>query len=249
MITSLIKNFKQAYKQTRNPAFLRYLEAARLSAANKTPSRTEIINFLLSHNFKHKKTKYLEIGVRNPSDNFDHIKSDEKYSVDPGLEYKQNPVTFRITSDEFFSLLEDATSSIFGTKFDLIFIDGVHKAPQVARDITNAMKHIQPDGFVLLHDCNPPTEWHSRSDFHYKYTPAGPSWNGTTWKAFVAKRSDPNVSCCCINSDWGVGVISRHMNFGSHIKELDQFFDYDVFDQKRTEYLNLVSFERFKEFF
>ena len=45
---------------------------------------------------------YLEIGVRNPQHNFNHIKANKKYSVDPGVEFKSNPVDFKITSDVFF---------------------------------------------------------------------------------------------------------------------------------------------------
>lgn len=66
----------------------------------KRPSRTGIINFLLS--LMKSETYYLEIGVRNPEHNFNHIKANYKYSVDPGLEFEPNPVDFKMTSDEFF---------------------------------------------------------------------------------------------------------------------------------------------------
>ena len=122
----------------------------------KKPSRTEIINYLLSQ--ASGETAYLEIGVRNPDDNFSQIIANKKYSVDPGIEFKENPVGYKITSDEFFELLSDNRILSSAIKFDLILIDGLHLAEQVDRDITNSMKYIKDDGFIVLHDCNPPTE-------------------------------------------------------------------------------------------
>ena len=55
-------------------------------------SRTEVINYLIKTFFKD--CTYLEIGVRNPNDNFDFILSNKKTSVDPGVEFKLNPVDF-----------------------------------------------------------------------------------------------------------------------------------------------------------
>ena len=45
---------------------------------SKSPLRTDIINFLLS--LYKEDTFYLEIGVRNPERNFNHIKATKKYS-------------------------------------------------------------------------------------------------------------------------------------------------------------------------
>ena len=56
-----------------------YLDVKRKSQLEKEkkPKRTEIINFLLS--LKTGDTNYLEIGVRNPNSNYNHIKSHTKY--------------------------------------------------------------------------------------------------------------------------------------------------------------------------
>ena len=92
----------------------------------KTPKRTDIINFLLSN--RKEKTRYLEIGVRNPDHNYNQIIADEKYSVDPGFEYEENRVDFKITSDEFFELLSNNKILSSTIKFDVIFIDWLHLA-------------------------------------------------------------------------------------------------------------------------
>ena len=63
--------------------------------------------------------------------------------------------------------------------FDVIFIDGLHLADQVEKDIDNALKFIKEDGFIILHDVNPPTEWHARESYLFFNSPAAGAWNGT----------------------------------------------------------------------
>src|SRR5688572_8221045 len=84
-----------------------------------SPSRTEIINFLLS--IKQKDTHYLEIGVHNPERNFNHVKASTKYSVDAGFDFKENPVDFKMTSDEFFQKLARNQILSSNIEFDVIF--------------------------------------------------------------------------------------------------------------------------------
>jgi len=223
-----------------------YLEVQKKSRreASKSPSRTEIINFLLS--IKQKETCYLEIGVRNPDHNFNHIKASTKYSVDPGLDFDKNPVDFKMTSDEFFEKLSKNQVLSNDIKFDVIFIDGLHLAPQVDKDIANAINYIKEDGFIVLHDCNPPTEWHAREHYHYNDTPAHKFWNGTTWKAFLKWRSNSSINSCCIDSDWGVGILSKNYRIGKSIELTNSFFEFGLLEDHRKEYLNLVDFETFK---
>jgi len=210
----------------------------------KIPSRTEIINYLLSK--ANGETSYLEIGVRNPINNYNHIIADKKYSVDPGIEFKENPVDYIMTSDEFFELL--ASNKILSSeiKFDLIFIDGLHLAEQVDRDIINSMKYINDDGFIVLHDCNPPTEWHARENY-YSNSPAGVYWNGTTWKAFLKWRFNSSINSCCIDSDWGIGILSKKRLIGQCIDETNQFFEFGNFAMNKNKYLNLISFNELKD--
>ena len=211
----------------------------------KNSTRTEIINFLL--NQLNRETNYLEIGVRNPKDNFLNIKSKTKYSVDPGVEFKKNPVDFKMTSDLFFSNLEEGKILSKDIKFDVIFIDGLHLAEQVDRDIINSLKYIKEDGFIVLHDCNPPTEWHAREEYNFTKTPAGGFWNGTTWKAFLKWRYNDSVESCCVNTDWGVGVISKNNPIGRKITSPNLFFEFQTLDKNREEMLNLMTFNEFKK--
>ncbi|PNQ72106.1 class I SAM-dependent methyltransferase [Hanstruepera neustonica] len=213
---------------------------------SKRPLRTDIINFILSQCSG--ETHYLEIGVRNPKDNFVHIQADQKYSVDPGLEFEENPVDFAMTSDAFFEQL-DAGSILPDTQFDVIFIDGLHLAEQVDLDIQHSLKYLKDDGFVVLHDCNPPSEWHARETFRFNHSPAEKYWNGTTWKAFMKWRFNPDVYSCCVDTDWGVGILSKTQAIGNPIAATNLFYEYHVFDQHRSAHLNLIDFEAFKRLF
>jgi len=213
----------------------------------KTPKRTEIINYLLS--FLDRETTYLEIGVRNPEDNFNHIRASIKYSVDPGLDFEENPVDFKVTSDDFFEKLGNSELLSSGYRFDVIFIDGLHLAEQADRDIYNSLKYLKDDGFIVIHDCNPPTEWHSRENYRYFSSPAEESWNGTTWKAFLKWRSNADLQSCCIDTDWGVGILSRKHPIGDSIEVSNPFYEFDVLDKNRKEYLNLMDFTDFQSLF
>lgn len=211
---------------------------------SKKPSRTQVINFLLSLNAN--ETSYLEIGVRNPQDNFNHIKATRKYSVDPGVEFESNPVDFKMTSDHFFQKLHDNEVLSNDIKFDVIFIDGLHLAEQVNRDIEHALQYVKEDGFVVLHDCNPPSEWHARERYNYWNTPARYNWNGTTWKAFLKWRQNPSINSCCIDCDWGVGILSKKQHIGRSADSTNPFFEFNVFDKNRKELLNLIDFDDLK---
>ena len=248
-IKFLFRNIKYVHyysvgKQLLNNQF--YLDGIKKSKLeyDKTPNRSTILNYLVST--LNRDIAYLEIGVRNPDDNFNKIEAFKKFSVDPGLEYKKNPVDFQMTSDDFFSKLEKGELLSPTIKFDLIFIDGLHLAEQVNRDIENSMKFISDDGFVVLHDCNPPTQWHAREEFSFGFSPAGGFWNGTTWKAFLKWRSNPNVHSCCIDSDSGVGILAKTRQIGFSTNKINKFYEYSELDSHRKEYLNLITFADLK---
>jgi hypothetical protein len=210
---------------------------------SKRPFRSDVINFVLQ--ILNRETNYLEIGVRDPGENFDRIHATNRFSVDPGLEYKSNPVDFVMTSDEFFHKLSCGDVLNPEMKFDVIFVDGLHLAEQVDRDIQNSLMYLSEDGFIVLHDCNPPTEYCSREDFQYKLSPAGVVWNGTTWKAFVKWRQNANLYSCTVDTDWGVGILSKRWNIGSPSVKHNEFFEYSKFHADRSESLGLLKFDEF----
>jgi hypothetical protein len=80
ILIKLIRYFKKGRKLL-NDSY--YQEGQKQNHAElvKRPTRTEVINFLLSQSTD--STCYLEIGTRDPDDNYNHIVADQKYSVDP----------------------------------------------------------------------------------------------------------------------------------------------------------------------
>ena len=125
----------------------------------------------------------------------------------------------------------------------------MHLADQVDRDIQNALKFIADDGFVVLRDCNPPTQWHAREEYGFHLTPAKGYWNGTTWKAFLKWRFNDAVKSCCIDTDWGIGILSKKHAIGNGIKESNPFFEFKELENNRKELLNLISFSELKNIF
>ena len=195
----------------------------------RVKTRTELLNHLItSMGYR----RYLEIGVRDPRDNFDHVRADHKDSVDPD---PRRPVTFRMPSDEFFANRAAASDR---TPYELVFIDGLHVADQVERDIVNSLLNLAPAGTIVLHDCNPTTESAQADAYIY-----GEHWNGTVWKAWMKLRATrPDLSMFVIDMDEGCGVIRRGSQQVYPVPSLDySALGYDFLERHRREALNLVS--------
>ena len=197
--------------------------------------RTDLINYLIN---KYKLNNYLEIGVRNPNSNFNKIKIENKTAVDPEPLIKQDNI-FIGTSDAFFNQLDS------NIEYDIIFIDGLHLEHQVDKDIQNSLKHIKKDGFILLHDCNPPTEFHQRDN--YEVNGKFPSWNGTTWRSLAKLRmSREDLKINVVDTDWGVGIIT--INKEQKLFE-KQDINYSLLEKNRVQLLNLISVDNFKSIY
>ena len=198
---------------------------------NSDIKRYDIINYLIE---KYKLINYLEIGVFK-GENIREIKAPHKDGVDPGDEgYTPLEANYPMTSDAFFDLIKGHED----IKYDIIFIDGLHHADQVEKDIKNALNHIVEGGFILLHDCNPVS-------YEAQLIPRQTiAWNGDVWKAFVDfKSNNPTYSCCVIDTDFGVGVIH---NIGKNYKIENKIKSWDTFNQNRKELLNLTIWDEFK---
>lgn len=196
--------------------------------------RYDIINKIIKKkDFKN----YLEIGVRNPSKCFDKIEIKNKWGVDPGVENEENPVDYKMTSDEFFYFLDSNNSEI---KYDIIFIDGLHLSYQVKNDIINSLRYINQNGFVILHDCNPPDIIMARED--YSINGVNENWNGTVWKAiYWAKTHRKDLRICTVDTDWGIGIIQpNHKNDTKLIKFKNPFYEFNIMDSNRNEDLGLL---------
>lgn len=198
---------------------------------NSKIQRYHIINYLID---KYKLINYLEIGVFK-GENIREVKAPYKDGVDPGVEgYIVSEVNYSMTSDDFFELIKGHDD----IKYDIIFIDGLHHAYQVSKDIINSLNHLVNNGFIIMHDCNPV------SYGAQKIPRETIAWNGDTWKSFVNfKEHNPNFKCCVIDTDFGVGVIQKINNtYSTEIKE----WEYDLFNSNRKQLLNLITWDEFK---
>jgi len=213
------------YKDNLNdPGIIRYI--------NSKIKRYDIINHIIG---KYNLTNYLEIGVFQ-GENIRKINASHKDGVDPGHEgYVVPEVNYPLTSDSFFEFIKDHED----IKYDIIFIDGLHHADQVEKDIKNSLKHLVPNGFIIMHDCNPVS-------YETQIVPRETiAWTGNVWKAFVEfKMNNPTYECCVIDTDFGVGIIK---NIGTDYKIINRIDDWNYFDINRKELLNLISWEEFKQ--
>ena len=198
---------------------------------NSEVKRHDIINHLIE---KYNLINYLEIGVFK-GENIREVKALHKDGVDPGAEgYVVPEVNYPMTSDAFFKLIKGHDE----IKYDLIFIDGLHHADQVEKDIRNSLQHIVEGGFIVLHDCNPVS-------YEAQLVPRQTiAWNGDTWKSFVDfKAHYPGMECCVVDTDFGVGVI----RVGGKARTLQaNIWSWDYFDSNRKQLLNLISYDEFK---
>lgn len=209
--------------------------------------RTDIINHLFNTKIGYKGS-YLEIGLNNPDDNYFHVFSANKECVDPmfdedfsdlherTLEDKQrivnNVLTYRMTSDAFFAKIDK--------KYDLIFIDGLHIAEQVQRDIINSYNHLNPGGYIVIHDCLP------LSEEAQNIPRTCLEWNGTTWKA-IPNLYKADLNFVVVNADSGCGIIkySGEKNFDKYtITELD-YKDVFLNTSVKNSIMHVISEEEF----
>ncbi len=196
-------------------------------------TRTDLLNHLIAAKEYH---RYLEIGVRDPRHNFKQVQLVDKQSVDPN---PRRPVTHQMTSDAYFAKLQAEDPS---SKYDLVFIDGLHLAEQVEADVTNSLQHLSDGGSIVLHDCNPMTEDAQTEEYDGKK-----HWNGTVWKAWVKLRATrADLSMWVVDIDEGCGVICRGAQTPYQLPTLEyDRLSYDFLRVNRREALNLVSVNAF----
>lgn len=223
----------------------------------KSITRTFIIQYLIN---KYKLENYLEIGVRDGV-NFDKIKVKHKIGVDPEPTQeciKNNKNNLKIcTSDAYFKELRLNNNNVYrnNRKFDIIFIDGLHLENQVDLDIQNSLNFLNDNGFIIMHDCNPPTKFHQRENYLLK-DGSMPFWNGTVWRSYVKLRmnNNNNLVMNVVNCDWGVGILRKRVNKINKMDKIDKMddkikirkdFTYSDLNENREYILNLISIYEF----
>lgn len=169
--------------------------------------KENVINKIIrENNYK----KYLEIGYQFGFC-YNRIECETKIAVDP-ICMDNNIFMFKGTSDEFF----DREIKFQGDPgFDIIFIDGLHHADQVMKDICNASRCLSLNGCILLHDITPETEEMTQIPRKTKI------WTGDVYMAWHGFREAyPDIETIEHPVKFGLGAIYPK---GQIIKE----FKYD----------------------
>ncbi len=192
-------------------------------------TRTEIIQRLIDKNGYQ---SYLEIGVQQPANNFNKIKCGLRIGVDPDPNAR---ATYAVTSDEYFKL-----AIKIGTTHDIIFIDGLHEADQVQRDIENSLRVLSPNGCIVCHDMVPINEAAQKVPRETK------QWNGDCWKAFVRLRERDDLHMITVDCDFGCGVIKRGKQEPVY---RDADLTYENFVKYKQRWMNLVSPDYFERMY
>jgi Methyltransferase domain len=199
-------------------------------------TRIDIINYLIS---KYNYNTYLEIGV-STGECIAAINVNYKDGVDP--QPRHPAVNYPITSDIFFANLEPEK------KYDLIFIDGLHLYEQVIKDVNNSLKHLQENGIIVLHDCNP-TDYllqiRNIQDFNLS------SWTGDVWKAILHFRKKENLNVYVVDTDYGIGLIKPGYQdvYINSFRQKTEEFEYEHLVHDRQNILNLITIEEFLQKF
>ncbi len=197
-------------------------------------NRTDVINGLVK---KYNYTSYLEIGVKNPKNNFDAILIEDKDGVDP--EWRRPPISgnkFVMTSDDFFNQIDK------DKRYDLVFVDGLHHSEQIDKDTTNSLKHLNSNGTIVVHDCNPTTQT-------VQARPRTSSrWTGDGWKSVLKLRCFRNdLSIFVVDVDFGCGVIRKGKQELYKIDgDIEEYLKWKYFSRNRKQILNLISVEEYK---
>lgn len=164
-------------------------------------SRTDLINLFIR---KRKYTRYLEIGTQFGS-NLHAVQCAVKVGVDPD---PAAVATVRMASDDYFLAYPN-------DHFDIVFIDGLHHADQVQRDIEHSLAVLNKGGVILCHDMLPKSEEGQRVPRETKV------WYGDCWKAFVRLRRRSDLTMYCVAVCTGIAVIYPGKQTPLHVAEAD----------------------------
>ena len=149
-------------------------------------------------------------------------------------------------------------------KYDIVFIDGCLVEKNIENDIMQSLEHLNRNGSILVHDCNPPHEFFQRDNYNQRYQYGckrnniiwnnreytDRHWNGKTWKIIAKLRSTrSDLSIHTIDADWGIGIIRYGMQKLFDKVKGEELYQYKTLMKYRGELLNLISVNEFLEKF
>jgi hypothetical protein len=180
------------------------------------PYHPIINHFIEKNNY----TSYLELGLRDANNTFNHINCSDKTSVD--IDFICSP-DYVMSTDDFF--LQEAGDK----KWDLIFIDGSHEKTQVKKDFDNALEHLTDNGTIIMDDINPFFEELIHPNFCHN-----------AWEVFAELRCARNdLEMFGIESSF-CGVVRRGSQIPLNLK-IESTWEF--FNTHRQQLINPLSWE------
>jgi len=98
----------------------------------------------------------------------------------------------------FYIMTSDKLAEEWDKKLDILFIDGYHEYSQVKRDYFTFSKFVRPNGFIFLHDTNPPSK---------KYTTRSYCWDA--YKILEDLKRDSTIEFITIPYSFGLTVCRK----------------------------------------
>jgi len=224
-------------------------------------NRLEIIQKIIDRT---EARNYLEIGLA-AGKTFLRIKARRKIAVDPciGISkwkrirwrfknlYNMPARYYELTSDDFF------TRVAMKNGLDVVFIDGLHTFEQALRDVENSLKHLNENGVIVMHDCDPSNEAaaYPATSGEYVASLNLPGWTGAwcgdVWKTICYLRSfRKDLNVFVLDCDYGLGVITKakpESSLDLNEEEL-KALTYADLAEHRKRFLNLKPVEYLDEF-
>lgn len=235
-------------------SLLKYLKEKYLFITDQyITEQAQLCNALLS-TFTHP-TAYLEIGV-DEGRTFRKIKSDSKDGVDP---YGTYDSTYRMTSEMFFAL----NKLFFHKTYDIIFIDAAHLSLIVDKEIEECFKILNKNGYIVLHDTDPPSKEASelieeyvvsyQRSISYPHNSShtdsliGRAYNGDVWKSVAHIRMNkPDISVITIIGFCCTVVYKRRQK--KMMKRISaDHLDWNFFKKNRKQLLNPIDFSNLRK--
>ena len=214
---------------------------------------------------------YLEIGVFEGSCFF-QVRCRKKIAVDPEFAFSKKEKfrallkNFSNFSNSFYETTSDAffQSGVLKTrKLDIVFIDGLHTFKQSLLDVLNSLRFLQPNGFIVLHDCFPPSKASSTPADSFKEAKSMnvPGWTGEwcgdVWKTLAyIKIAFPQVELACLENDYGLGMVklkdtrlsSEALKIDDTIYEKADAMTYEEMLENKKDLINVISEETVESF-
>ena len=180
-----------------------------------------IINqFVMKYNYK----TYLELGVRDKTNTFNHILCPDKIGVDI---YAGCDPTYAMSTDDFFQTVA------VGKTWDIIFIDASHEKTQVLKDFENSLNHLSENGTIVMDDINPFT-----ADL------VDPRFCDNAWEVFAMLRGTrPDLDMFGVESSF-CGIVRRGSQ-KTHNLTIEPTFEF--LDKHRQELINILTWEEMCE--